>query len=38
MEFFFSSEGLEKTYIDFPSNTFPIDTVIINIFHYVWEI
>ena len=28
-----SPEGLEKTYIDFSNNTFPIDPGIIN---YVW--
>ena len=29
-------EGLEKTYTDFSNNTFPIDKVIINLFHYIW--
>ena len=31
-------EGLEKIYTDFSNNTFPIDKVIINLFHYIWWI
>ena len=33
-----SPEGLQKTYIDFSNNTFPIDTVTINVFHYISQI
>ena len=33
-----SPEGLESTYIDFANNTFPKDTSIINLFHYIWGI
>ena len=35
---YLSSKGLEKTYIDFSNNTFPIDTCITNLFHYIWGI
>ena len=31
-------EGLEKTYIDFSINTFPIDIGIISLFYYTWGI
>ena len=30
-----SPEGLEKKFIDFPNNTFPIKAGIINFFHYI---
>ena len=31
-------KGLEKTYIDFSNNTFPIDRGIIKLLCYIWEI
>ena len=34
----FESKGLEKTYIHFSNNTFPIGTVIINLGNYIWRI
>ena len=34
----FESRGLEKTYIYFSNNTFPIDAVIINLGNYIWQI
>ena len=33
----FESKGLEKTYIHFSNNTFPIGTVIINLGNYIWR-
>ena len=33
-----SPEGLEKAYSDFSNNTFPTDTGIINLLHYIWGI
>ena len=33
-----STESLEKTFIDFSNKTFPIDTGIKNLVHYIREI
>ena len=30
--------SVEKTFIDFSNKTFPIETSIINLFHYIWGI
>ena len=34
----FESKGLEKAFIDFSNNTFPIETAVINLLHYIWGI
>ena len=31
-------EGLEKTFIDFSNDPFPIETGIINLFHYEFDL
>ena len=33
-----NAESLEKTSIDFSNKTFPIETGIVNVFHYIWGI
>ena len=35
LDSYFSPEGLEKKFIDFSNNTFPIKAGIINFFHYI---
>ena len=34
--FVFQFRRFRKTFIDFCNNTFPIETGIINLFHYIW--
>ena len=33
----FESRRFRKAYIDLSNNTFSIDTVIVSLFHYIWE-
>ena len=35
--FEWSAEVLEKAFIDFSNNTFPKETGIINLLHYIWR-
>ena len=34
----FESRRFRKNFFDFSNNTFPIETGIINLFHYIWRI